>query len=339
MPILDATWSAAAGLTGRLDLSALVAANALDALQELDTNRLRLSGLREPLVERLLQGAPTPSDQPWLTLAQDAYPPLLRGAPFAPAVLFHEGSLDHLDAPCVAIVGSRRSTPGGRRFAANLAGALASVGATVISGLAYGIDAAAHEAAGARTVAVLGQGLGVPLSGDARRRAGALRRAGGTLVSEFLPGTNPNRFTFPQRNRVIAGLAHATVVVEAAERSGALITARLAADLGREVWAVPGCPWNPTSTGCLALLRSGAQLLTDPQDLLDALGLKPVAPATQADQLMGAIGRGCTFDELVSRLDTPAQELSLELTRRVLRGQLERLPGDRYAPRAARRPQ
>lgn len=333
MPTLSAPWSLAAARTGQLDLSQLVVHEQISHLDRPRAEALVDLGLPLDLVAALPAAEATESPHPFVTLAQPTYPARLRRAPYAPPVLFHEGPLGLLDGPCVAIVGSRRSSTGGRRFAAALAATLSRAGVTVVSGLAWGIDAAAHGAAPGRTVAVLGQGLAAPRHGDMERRARELRAAGGTLVSEYLPRFPPSRWTFPQRNRVIAGLSDITVVVEAAARSGALITARLAADLGREVWVVPGSPWTPSSLGCLALIRSGARVLTEPEELLSALDLPPGPPPVQADPLLEAVGRGASLEELAERLDRPAQALTLELTRRVLRGQLERLPGDRYAPR------
>ena len=333
MPTLPPPWSLAAARTGRIDLSQLVVHEQLSALERADPQALAGLGLPLDLLAELPGAVQTHSPQPFVTLAEPGYPARLRAAPYAPPVLFHEGPLELLDGPCVAIVGSRRSSTGGRRFAATLAAVLARAGVTVVSGLAWGIDAAAHAAAPGRTVAVLGQGLAAPRSGDAERRARELLAAGGALTSEFLPRHPPSRWTFPQRNRVIAGLADVTVVVEAAARSGALITARLAADLGREVWVVPGSPWTPSSLGCLALIRSGARVLTEPEELLAELDL-PEVPPPPRDSLLLAMGQGASLEELSRRLERPAGELGLELTRRVLQGQLVRLPGDRYAPRS-----
>ncbi len=331
---LPGPWAAAARLTGRLDLSPLVMADdwgELDSVRDLEHGGNALLDPRFRL--ELRAGRDTEVSVPWVRLSDPQYPERLRRLPFAPPVLFHRGSLELLRRPSVAIVGSRRCTAGGKRFAGELASSLTAAGVTVVSGLAYGIDAAAHRAAGARTVAVLGQGLDVPFSGDALRRARSLRDAGGTLLSEYLPGIPPSRWTFPQRNRVIAGLADATVVVEAAQRSGALITARLAADAGREVWVVPGSPWTPSSSGCLALLATGARPVTCVEDVLQSLEL-PAPPQAPPDPLLDILGPGLTLDELSSATGMDPQRLSLELTRRVLRGQVERLPGDRYARRS-----
>ncbi len=184
-----------------------------------------------------------------------------------------------LAPPVVAIVGSRNASAAGVAFARRLAGELAASGVGVVSGLARGIDAGAHEGAlerGGRTVAVLGCGIDrdypaatIPL---ARRIS-----TEGAVLSEYSPGTPPAPFRFPERNRIVAALADATIVIEAAARSGALITARLALDLGRDVLAVPGAPWTTGSGGTNALLKDGALALTETADVLIALGIDPGA--------------------------------------------------------------
>jgi DNA processing protein len=217
------------------------------------------------------------------------YPPLLRRIASPPAMLFVAGDPSLLWRPAVAIVGSRRATPGGRANAAQFAEALASADLCVASGLAAGIDAAAHEAtldAGGATVAVLGTGPDVPY--PPRHRELLARMTGhGAVVSEHPPGTGPLRQHFPSRNRILAGLCLGTVVVEAAEQSGALITARLAADAGREVFAVPGSIHNPMARGCHRLIRDGAALVESPAEVLAILA--PLA-ADLARALRGALG-------------------------------------------------
>ena len=200
-------------------------------------------------------------------------PPRLEAIPDPPAVLFVRGDPGVLSAPQIAVVGSRRATPAGARIARRLAGELAARGLVVTSGLAQGVDAEAHRGAleaGGRTVAVLGSSL------DRIYPAGhcslAERIAGqGALVSEFPFGTRPVPWNFPWRNRIISGLSLGVLVVEAADRSGSLITARLAADQGREVFAVPGSILNPLAAGCHRLLRDGAKLVERMEDVLEEL--------------------------------------------------------------------
>lgn len=203
------------------------------------------------------------------------YPALLRRIDAPPLALFVAGDASLLWHPGVAVVGSRGPSAGGTDNAVLFARALTRAGLCVISGLAAGIDRAAHEAALAvapgRTVAVLGTGPDVPYP---RHHAALHARlcAAGTVVSEHPPGTGPLRSHFPSRNRIIAGLALGTLVVEAAARSGALITARLAAEAGREVFALPGSIHNPLARGCHRLIRDGAALVESPEEVIDALG-------------------------------------------------------------------
>jgi DNA processing protein len=203
----------------------------------------------------------------------DARYPALLGAIPAPPRLFVRGGLDAADALAVAIVGSRRPTPYGLAIAERLASELAARGVTIVSGLARGIDTAAHRgalAAGGRTLAVLGCGLDVIYPPENTLLARAIE-ARGALVSQFAPGVPALAGHFPARNRTLAGLALGVVVVEAAERSGALITAGFAGDLGRETFAVPGRITSPTSAGANRLIQDGAKLVTCWQDIVSEL--------------------------------------------------------------------
>ncbi len=202
------------------------------------------------------------------------FPRLLQEIPDAPNVLFSKGELTTADALAIAIVGTRGATYYGKSQAARFARVLASAGLTIVSGLARGIDVAAHEGAleaGGRTIAVMSSGVSeiyppnhTPL---AERIIGR-----GAVISEMPPDARPRRGMFPQRNRLISGLTLGTIVVEAAERSGALITARLAGEQGREVFAVPGAVTNLGSRGCHKLIRDGATLVESPEQVIDALG-------------------------------------------------------------------
>jgi DNA processing protein len=206
------------------------------------------------------------------------YPPLLRRAPNAPFALFVAGDPARLWHPTIAIVGSRAATPGGRDNASTFARALADAGFGVTSGLAAGVDAAAHDAAlnaDALTIAVVGTGpdIAYPRShADLHARIAAR----GAVVSEHLPGTGARAEHFPSRNRILAGLTLGTLVIEAAERSGALITARQAVEAGREVFAVPGSIHNPLTRGCHRLIRDGAVLVESAAEVIAAL-----APSAQ----------------------------------------------------------
>ncbi len=209
-----------------------------------------------------------------LTLSDARYPPLLREIGGAPPLLFVHGDAQLLAHAQLAIVGSRNPTPQGAQTAAEFAQHLAGCGLVITSGLALGIDAAAHRgalAAGGYTVAVVGTGLDRVY--PARHQALAHEIAGhGALVSEFPIGTPALPDNFPRRNRIISGLSLGALVVEAAARSGSLITARLAAEQGREVFAIPGSIHNPLARGCHKLIRDGAKLVETAQDILEELG-------------------------------------------------------------------
>ena len=217
-------------------------------------------------------------------VGRDEFPRRLREIYDPPFGLFVRSAgttgIDDGDRPVVAIVGARRATVAGRDFARRLSRELAERGALVISGLARGIDGAAHSGAlegGGRTHAVLGSGVDVPYP---RRNQGLADRVieSGALISEYWPGTTPAPWHFPARNRIVSGLAHATVVVEAGERSGALITADFAAEHGRQVLAVPGAPWCELAAGANALIRAGAALCESIEDVVAELAGLAWAP-------------------------------------------------------------
>jgi DNA processing protein len=263
-----------------------------------------------------------------------------------PTALWARGRVELLELqPRVALVGTRSPTPYGERVAATLADFLARRGVVVVSGLARGIDACAHRAAleaGGATVAVLGSGVDRPWPADELAERVALE---GCLLSEYVPGQAPRRHHFPWRNRLIAGLSRAVVVVEAAQASGSLITARWAADQGRAVFAVPGRIDQPMARGCHRLLKEGAELLDEPSDLLPLLGLAAspapaLAPASEArpeDDLLRALcGETLTADELAVRTGTPTPAVLVRLVELELAGAVVRAPGGLF--RLARQP-
>ncbi|MCY0386868.1 DNA-processing protein DprA [Robbsia sp. Bb-Pol-6] len=221
-----------------------------------------------------------------VTLGDPAYPALLLSLSDPPPLLYVAGRLELLARPALAVVGSRHPTRQGAEDAAEFAGALAEAGWTVVSGLALGIDAAAHRAALARnphaaTVAVIG--TGIDLTYPAQHRALSQAIAGhGAVISEWPLGTPARAAHFPQRNRLIAALARGVLVVEAALRSGSLITARLANELGREIFAVPGSIHSPLVRGCHALIRDGAKLVETVEDILVELPAVPASPPSPA---------------------------------------------------------
>jgi DNA processing protein len=251
-----------------------------------------------------------------------AYPALLHELHDPPAELFVRGALKPLAAPGVAVVGARSCSVYGAQVARSLARELAGAGVVVVSGLARGVDGEAHRGAlegGGRTIAVLGCGIDRDYP---RSHAELARRivSSGAIVSEYPAGVEPAPWRFPARNRIIAALALATVVVEARERSGALITADFALELGRDVFAVPGEITSSLSVGTNDLLRQGAAPLTSARDVLDALGLEPAAAARSsavsdaAEALLERLRNGaCGADELTRATGLPAGEVAAAL--------------------------
>ena len=271
----------------------------------------------------------------------DDYPPALLALPDAPPAFFMMGRRELLTRTGFAIIGSRHGTPQGLATAREFAKALADAGLTIVSGLALGIDAAAHEGAlgtEASTIAIVGTGLDRVY--PARNRALALRIAEhGALLSEYLPGTPPRKEHFPQRNRLISGMSCGVLVVEATLSSGSLITARLAGDQGRDVFAIPGSIHSPFSKGCHKLIRDGAKLVETAQDVLDEMrGAPRTEPAarahpehTAATPLLAAMGYDpVTLDVLVERTRAPADAIASELVVLELDGHVSSLPGGRW---------
>jgi len=292
-----------------------------------------------------------PGDRWLLTFADADYPPALLATPDPPPVLFAWGTRTALAQPAIAIVGSRSCTQQGRETAAAFAQALAHAGLTIVSGLAVGIDAAAHrgalqaaeEGAAATTIAVAGTGIDVIYPSGQRALSETIRQRG-LLLSEFAPGMPALPHNFPRRNRIIAGLARGVLVVEAALRSGSLITARLAADFGREVLAIPGSIHSPTARGCHRLIKEGARLVENARDVLEELRMDGAlvprerrgettggALGDQQRRLLDALGRDpVTLDQLAARCAADAGTISATLLELELAQHVERLPGNRY---------
>lgn len=277
-----------------------------------------------------------------VTLGDALYPPALLHTADPPLLLFVHGRAELLAArDALAIVGSRNPTAQGRDNARAFAAHFARAGWTVVSGLALGIDGAAHEGAlegGGGTVAVMGTGIDRVYPARHRDLAHRIARDG-ALVSEFPLGTPPLAGHFPQRNRIIAGLARGTLVVEAALESGSLITARLAAEAGREVFAIPGSIHSPQSRGCHALIKQGAKLVETADDVLGEFGsARGVPTATPApaprDPVLDALGHDpATLDALAARTGWPAADLAARLLELELEGHVQRLPGGMYQRR------
>jgi DNA processing protein len=276
-----------------------------------------------------------------LTLADETYPRALLNTPDPPPLLYVVGRLELLAAPAIAIVGSRNATTQGLRHAEAFARALSDAGLAVVSGLALGIDAAAHRGAlagSASSIAVIGTGADVVYPARNRELAQALAERG-CILSEFPLGTPPVASNFPRRNRLIGGLARGCLVVEAALLSGSLITARLANEQGKEVFAIPGSIHSPLAKGCHALIKQGAKLVETAQDILDELSFPASAPPAVAslahdestDAVLAQIGFDpCDFDTLLVRTGKSAETLSALLTEWELLGWMEALPGGRY---------
>lgn len=274
-----------------------------------------------------------------LGLDEPDYPAWLGQIYDPPPVLYLRGTLAAEEGErSVAIVGSRAATPQGAVLARALARGLAEAGLVVVSGLARGIDSAAHRGAldgHGRTVAILGSGLDVVYPPEAGPLADAIVAQGGVVVSEFPFGSAPLPQNFPRRNRVIAGWSRAVVVVEAASRSGALSTARSALDAGRDVFAVPGHPSHETASGTNQLIRDGAPLVRDAADVLGELGVetRPKRQELPEDAILKAlpVGASASVEELTERSGRSVEEVLARLTELELAERVRRLPGALYA--------
>ncbi|MBT9540961.1 DNA-processing protein DprA [Thiobacillus sp.] len=314
--------------SGRTALSAHLSSAQCDAL------------LGEPdaaLLETTLTWLDQPSNS-LLTLADADYPTTLLEIGDPPAVLYCKGRRSLLGQPGLGVVGSRNATPQGVRDAEAFAHALSDAGFTIISGLALGIDAAAHRgglAGAGSSIAIIGTGLDRIY--PARNKALAHQLAeNGLVISEFALGTPPLPGHFPRRNRLISGLSRGVLVVEAAPDSGSLITARVATEQGREVFAIPGSIHSPLARGCHALIKQGAKLVESAADILDELAwpqrlAPPAWPEQAADPVLDALdGAPATLDALAQRTGLTLDALSAKLLALELEGQIASMPGGRY---------
>jgi DNA processing protein len=346
--------------TGRKLLSAFglpqqILAAPIASLRQVVSERVA-QGLRQPpsaeataLGERTLAWAEEPGNY-LLTLADPRYPPQLLEIADPPLLLYVKGRLELLTQPALAVVGSRNATAQGVLNAEKFSQALSQAGFTIVSGMALGIDTAAHHGAlsapehGGSTIAVIGTGADIVYPARNRTLAHRIAEAG-CIVSEYPLGMPAIAANFPRRNRIISGLARAVLVVEAAAQSGSLITARMAADQGRDVFAIPGSIHSPLSKGCHQLIKQGAKLVESAQDVLEELqylplmaaGLAPSAAAPAAGatpiarQLLDALGFDpVTPDLLAMRCGLNAATLAAELLTLELQGQVEALPGGNY---------
>ena len=317
-------------------------------------NELLATGLGVKLVESILSARSRISlEQVWgelqangvgvLIWDDENYPRRLKEIDQPPPVLYLRGDITSTDEWAVAVVGTRRVTPYGRQITEEVSSALAGSGVTVVSGLARGIDSLSHKSAleaGGRTIAVLGSGVDViypPEHGPLAERI----VANGALVSDYPPGTQPDAVNFPPRNRIISGLSLAVVIVEAGEKSGALITGEFAADQGRDVYAVPGHIHAPQSIGCNRLIQQGARPLLDPKEILEALDLTMIyehrsarraLPANSTEsQLMEVVEHEPQHvDEIIARMNLPVEQVTAALALMELKGMVKQVGGMRY---------
>ena len=337
------------------------AAAALEALPELAKRggvaaRIKICSRRDAEAE---MAAARKAGARFIGMGEPDYPRLLRGLDYPPPLICARGELGAAHKPAVGIVGSRNASISGQKLTARFARELGEAGYTIISGLARGIDAAAHKAAlGTGTIAVMAGGIDIPFPPEHGELANSIVDAGSCLVSEMPTGWQPRAIDFPRRNRIIAGLSLGVVVVEAAKRSGSLITARLASETGRQVMAVPGSPLDPRAEGTNHLIRQGATLITSSADIIEVLApmggsepqlpfdvgengseeyetdSHPVRPASDAarQRIISALGPSPTeIDDIIRFTGLAPGEVQMVLLELDLAGKLERHFGNRVS--------
>ncbi len=328
-----------------------------DRIIEASNDELKSAGLKPREIEQLKRPDQTSIDRElaWAELPgnylvpfyDENYPSILKETTDYPPLLYASGNLDLLSRPQIAIVGSRNCSPGGARTAHDFAEYLSESGLTITSGMATGIDAQAHIGAlngAGGTVAVTGTGLDRIYPAKNRRLAYDIHQHG-LLVSEFSLGTGPRKDNFPRRNRIISGLSLGTLVVEATDRSGSLITARQASEQGREVFAIPGSIHNPQARGCHRLIRDGAHLVEKASDIIDELSSllgfvadrqivtksEPQGLDPESENLLNAIGFDpVSADELVERSGLTIDKLSSMLVLLEINDLIQSAPGGCY---------
>ncbi|NWG34368.1 MAG: DNA-protecting protein DprA [Chloroflexi bacterium] len=326
----------------------------LEAAWTAAPSELAQAGLGLKVIERLVAARTTVDlDQIWakierqgitiLTWQDEAYPQRLKEIEQPPPVLYIRGEYLPDDLFAVAVVGTRRVTPYGRQITEELASFLAAHGLTVISGLARGVDAIAHQTAlkaGGRTIAVLGSGVDKIYPPEHRALAEQMMERG-AVISDYAPGTPPEASNFPPRNRIISGLSLAVVVVEAGETSGALITAEFAAEQGREVFAVPGSILAPQSKGTNKLIQNGALPLLSVNDLIQALDITRVGQQKAARKIMPSdaieaklltvlTNAPLHVDEIRTQSELPIEKVSAALALMELKGMVRQVGGMNY---------
>ena len=280
-----------------------------------------------------------------LTRLSDLYPERLSHISDPPATLYVKGNTDLSPEKPFAVVGTRRISYDGKKAAGEFSRLLSENGVCILSGLARGADTCAHQAcldAGGQTVAVLGNGLGSVYPPENKALAERILASGGSLVSEYRPDVTPTRWTFPERNRIIAGLSEGVLVVEGDKKSGSLITAQLALEEGRDVFAIPGSIYNYLSEGPNSLIQNGAYMALSPWDILETLrwGTRPNAKQTQnktpeldenEKKIYDVLKTGArSFDELAGETGFATPELNATLTMLTLRSIIIKLPGNLY---------
>ncbi len=279
----------------------------------------------------------------YITMYDKQYPSLLKEVPDSPAVLYIKGNVEVLNMPSIAIVGSRKYSSYGRKVASDLTRECAAVGLSIVSGLALGIDAIVHKATldvDGITVGVLGCGLDLIYPVSNQVLGMEIVEKGGALISEFPPGTPPYKQNFPARNRIIAGLSIGTLVVEAAERSGALITAYQALDYNREVFAVPGNIDAENSIGTNKLIKEGARVVTESRDIFNVLNInnlnaekksRQILPDTPEEKILyDILSEQKMIDRIIAESKLNIITVNTSLTMMEMKGIIENLGGGRY---------
>lgn len=299
-----------------------------------------------PLVEQDLKWLEVSGNRFCLLMGEPSYPGLLMQIADPPPLLFVEGNPDRLNDKLLAMVGSRNPSPSGGRMAHEFARSLVESGYGIVSGLALGVDAESHRgalSAGGITIAVTGSGPDCIYPRQHQTLALEIINQGGAMITEFPPGTEPRAHNFPRRNRIISGLSLGTLVIEAAAKSGSLITARLAAEQNREVFAVPGSIFSPQSRGCNELIQQGAKLVTKVDDILEELPpeafvsgnnktfSEPPSEAELNSRLLKYVAYDPTsVDTLVEKSGMTADEISAELLMLELQGDVAAVAGGCY---------
>jgi len=324
--------------------------NANQALQHLLQND-HLSGIDEAAIERDLAWAQQTGNH-LVIKGTNRYPAALAEIPDAPVTLYVRGNVNNLSTTQLAIVGSRNPSPDGCRTASEFARALSKTGLTITSGLASGIDAAAHQGcvhAHGKTIAVFGTGIDEIYPRKHLTLAEQILENDGTLVSEYPAGSPVSRQNFPRRNRIISGLSAGTLIVEASLRSGSLITARLASEQGREVFAIPGSIHNPLTKGCHSLIKQGAKLVESIEDICEELYYetqtlmskvditpKKTTGTDELDELMSSLLDHISYnptsiDDIIHQSGLSAQSVTSSLLVLELQGFVQSLPGGLFS--------